>query len=163
VNTRYHTEIVKEKLQTEPALLEGETVEFKATCALSFFHWIAVIILTFVPPFLWGIGLLFMLRYRKKHSGVWVTNKRLIDFNKNPLKGLYRVTSIPLAEITKIRKGRLTGTFGDVVIDLFNRMLGISDVSIYTQGHVRPRHGLSDIKGAGALIKHVQRSIPNVS
>ncbi len=149
MNANYETEMVKEKLPAEPTLLEGETIEFKAKPAFSFFHWIAVIFLTFVPPFFWGIGLFFMLRYRKKHSGVWVTNKRLIDFDKNPLKGVYRVTSIPLSKIAKLRKGRFAGGPSDLFIDLGNRIVGVADVVIYLRGHTRPQHGLDGIKGAG--------------
>jgi hypothetical protein len=152
-------DIIKEKLPSEPVLLKGETVEFKARPAFSFFHWIVVIILTFVPPFFWGIGLFFMFRYRKKHSAVWITSRRLIDFEKKPFSNMYRITSIPLSKISNIRKGRFSGGFSDFLIDLGNRIFGVSDVSIYIHGHSRPQYGLSDIKGAGALITYVNSVI----
>jgi hypothetical protein len=163
MNERSDTEMIRATLPGEPPLLEGEAIAFRAKPAFSFFHWIAVVIVTFVPPFLGGVAIFFFLRYRVNHSAVWVTNKRLIDFEKKPFKKTYRVTSIPLSHITKIRRGRLDLGPSDLFLDLCNRMVGVSDVSIFVDNSLWAKHSLSDIKPAGELIRYVQRVIPPVA
>jgi hypothetical protein len=142
-----------------PFLLDGEAVAFSAKPAFSLFHWIGVIILTFIPPFLWGPGLFLMLRYQKKHSGVWVTNNRLVHFEKVPFSGSYRITSIPLDQITRIKKGSLAGGPSDLLLDLLNRLVGIADVKVFVKDSACVQHSMTNIKPAGALIKYVESVI----
>jgi hypothetical protein len=49
--------IVPEKLESRPELLEGESVSFSASPAFTFFHGLAAVLLTFVPPFVWGLAM----------------------------------------------------------------------------------------------------------
>jgi len=130
---QYATDIIKEKVTEAPFLLQGESIGFSAKHAFSPFHWLMVIILTFVPPFVWGLALFLMLRHQKEHGGVWVTNKRLVHFEKVPLSKTFHVTSIPLRQITWIKKASLGGSPSDLIADLLNRMLGIADLKVFVK------------------------------
>ena len=156
---QYSTDIIKEKVTDAPFLLEGESIGFSAKPAFSFFHWIAVIILTFIPPFLWGLGLFLMLRHQKKHGGVWVTNKRLVHFEKVPFSKTYNVTSIPLDQITRIKKASFGGGPSDLILDLLNRIVGIADLKVFVKDSAWVQHSMTNIKPAGALIKYVDSII----
>lgn len=155
----YSTDIIKEKVTDAPFLLEGESIGFSAKPAFSFFHWVAVIILTFVPPFFWGLLLFLVLRHQKQHGGVWVTNKRLVHFEKVPFSKTYKVASIPLDQITKIKKASLGGSPSDVFLDLLNRIVGIADVKVFVKDSAWVQHSMTNIKPAGALIKYVDSVI----
>lgn len=155
----YDTDFIKEKVADAPFLLDGESIGFLARPAFSLIHWVMVIILTFVPPFFWGILAFLVLRHQKKHGGVWVTNKRLVHFEKVPFSKTYQITSIPLHQITSIKKASLTGGPSDLIADLCNRMLGIADLKIFVKDSAWVQHSMTDLKPAGALIRYVDKVI----
>lgn len=102
---------------------------------------VAGVVLTFVPPFVWGPLILFAYFTQKKHNALVVTNRGIIHIFRNPLKGTYRITEIPRDDVVglSMRFGiidRFIGGSGD----LFIRYNDQGSTRIITFDHLRKGH-----------------------
>lgn len=154
----YATEVIREKTAAPPFMIEGETLEFEAIHGMSPLMTIISVILTFVPPFVWGPALYLFMRYQNKHSGVWVTNKRLVNYVKLPFSKQFAVTSIPLGEIRRIRRVPLS-TNG--VLQLLDRVFGIDDIQVFVKDKSFVQCSVTDVKSPNKLIQYVESVKPN--
>jgi hypothetical protein len=80
-----------------PEFSEGE-IEIVRGAAQNRKILIIGVIMTFIPPFLWGPLVIWMYFHQKKNHVLILTSRRVID-TKRGLKGTYRVTEIPINDI----------------------------------------------------------------
>jgi hypothetical protein len=157
MNERYSSEVVRERVTGRPVLAEGEVLEYEGKHGFPPMFLIGGIILSFIPPFFWGIGVVLLLWYQKKHDGVWVTNQRLINFDKVPFTQKYNVTSIPLRLISKIRRHPFDPLgILELLLRPIDKLLGVDDLQVFVKGSMLVKCEMDDIKGAGKLISHVR-------
>lgn len=149
--------MIREKIAGPPFLIEGESLDYEARHGISPIIVIIAAALTFIPPFLWGPGLYLLMYFQKKNDGAWVTTKRLVDFQKIPLSKQYAVTSIPLDEITKIRRAPIGGSPFDLVTKPLERLFGIDDIQIFVRDSNWVQCSITDVKFPGQLIEHVRK------
>lgn len=156
----YATDVIREKIVGPPFLIEGETVEYEARHGFSPTMLVICIVVTFIPPFFWGVGLFVIMWFKVKYSGAWVTNKRLVDFKKIILSKQYAVTSIPLSEISKIRRAPIGGDLFELVAKPIERLLGIDDVQIFVRDANWVQCSITEVKAPAKLIAHI-RNVTN--
>jgi len=148
---------MREKIAGPPFLIEGETLDYEARHGLPPTMLVISIVITFIPPFLWGPGLFLLMWFHKKHGGAWVTNKRLVDYQKVPFSKQYAVTSIPLSEITKIRRAPIGKDIFELLTKPIERLLGIDDVQIFVRDSNWVQCSITDVKAPAKLIAHVRK------
>jgi len=152
----YATDVIREKIAGPPFLIEGETITYEARRGLSPSMLVIAIAITFVPPFLWGPGLFLLMWFHRRYSKTWVTNKRVVSFQKIPFSKQYALTSIPLGEITKIRRAPITTDFFELLTKPIERLLGIDDVIIFVRDSNWVQCSITDVKSPAKLIAHVR-------
>jgi hypothetical protein len=153
----YATDVIREKIAGPPFLIEGETLDYEVRHGISPAMAIVAVVLTFIPPFIWGPGLYLLMHFQKKSGGAWVTNKRLVDFQKLPFSKQYAVTSIPLGEITKIRRAPIRVSIFDLITKPIERLFGIDDIQIFVRDSNWVQCSITDVKSPGQLIEHVRK------
>ena len=136
----------------DPFLIEEETIEINAKHGFPITILVISIVLTVIPPFIWGVGVFLLVRHSNKHNRTWVTNKRLVNFKKVPFTKKYEVTSIPLGEITKIRHAR-----GGGILSLFDRLFGVGDLQVFVKDSKWVQCSIEDVKGPGQIIKDIRK------
>lgn len=152
----YATDVIREKISGPPFLIEDEVLGYEARHGLSPTLFVISIVITFIPPFLWGPIFLLFNWHHRRHRGTWVTNKRLVSYQKLLFSKQYAVTSIPLGEITKIRLAPLSLDIFDRLAKLVERFLGIDDVQVFVRDQNWVQCSITDVKAPARLIAHVR-------
>ncbi len=154
--TEYHPSTVKETIEGEPVLLEGEEVVQKFSIGIPPSTFVVVVIATFIPPFVLGILFYLWDSYNRKHGGIWLTNKRVIVFRGKPFSKSRSVTYIPFADIQAAK----VDSIGPATpfADMFDKMMGIGDVQIATHSPSTPLVPVQNVKKPKDLIKRVNQA-----
>lgn len=147
----YATHVIVETHEGPPVLLEGESIEINAKHGFPPTMVVCSVFAFFAPPFvIWGLLallILFTMRHQKKYNGVWVTNKRFVEFTKRVFsKNKYDVTSIPLGEIRDIRHSNASR---------LDRLFGVGDFEVFVKGSKVATCTILEIKSPGQIIKHI--------
>ena len=141
-----------------PTIQENETLIYRAREGRSVSFLIGFI-LTFIPPFIWGPLVIIVTSYLAVHSGVLVTDRRLIAFSKHFRPGKYRVIQIPLHHVEFIRRPGLLEK-GDPEENLLDRLFGIGNVEVaYESEGGTKRLFLTSIKKPKKLVEVVSSRI----
>lgn len=140
-----------------PTIQENETLIYRAREGRSV-SFLLGFILTFIPPFIWGPLVIIVTSYLALHSGVLVTDRRLIAFSKHFRPGKYRVIQIPLHHVEFIRRPSLLE--GDPEENLLDRLFGIGNVEVaYESEGSTKRLSLTSIKKPKKLVEVVSSRI----
>lgn len=154
----YEDDVIREKVAGPPFLLDGESVELNGKIGTPASIVIVSIILTVVPPFFWGVLLFFIVRYIRRTSGYWVTDRRIVYWTKVPFSKQFSVQSAPLEKVSRVRRTPLSTSF---VTKLFDRMMGVDDIQIFVNDSSIVQMSLLDVKKPSELLGHLKRRVGN--
>lgn len=113
------------ELQLEP----HEILIFETQIGSSTMYVVAVV-LTFIPPFIFGIALFLLTRWVDKRSQLWITDSRLVQYRQLPWPGKFSFSDVELKYIVHV--GRDVGqglTSPDQSI--LNRLLKLGDINVH--------------------------------
>lgn len=164
MNTQFENEIVAEKMIGMPELLEGEVIEYDAKHGMQPFLVALSVVGTFIPPFFWGPALFVMIWLALKNRGIWITNKRFINFQKAfPLTQKYGVISIPFSKIRSVEfaSAKDAGSFSEFFEKVSGKVFGISDITVFLNDSKRDKYSFVDIKNASRLLDEIRKRCRN--
>jgi hypothetical protein len=140
--------------KSKPCLMENESLIFETREGMIVTLLIGIFF-TFIPPFFWGPIIIAFSIYLEKNSGVKVTDKRLIIFQKGFLPQKYFVYEIPLSQISNAKKVTVFKNFvWDFGMNIINRLFRISDIDIeFDSVDGKQVFCISDIKKSKELLK----------
>jgi len=102
-----------------PPIEAGETIVHEGRMGKRIAILLGVIV-TFIPPFIWGPALIFFGIYFGKKAKLVLSNRRVIQVL--PKFGGTRITEIPLNEIIDVKIGRASNSMP--VSDFFMHVIG---------------------------------------
>jgi hypothetical protein len=89
------------RVKSKPVLQIGETLIYRAAIGNAVFFLIGIFLI-FVPPFLFGPVVIVFIIYLNRNSGVWMTDRRLINY-RMLWPGSYRQHEIPIAAVLDVK------------------------------------------------------------
>jgi len=152
----YSTTVIREKTAGPPFLIEGEAIIYQTKHVIRPTAFLIACFVTFLPPFIWGVLLLTLAWFNKRNTGVWLTNYRLISFDKFIFSRQYLVTSIPLGEISKVRRAPSTDVL-EFFTNMIERMLGMGDLQVFVRDSKIVQCSITDIKNPDCLLDHIRK------
>jgi hypothetical protein len=113
-----------------PELDQGERVIHEAR-RRTVSDYLVGIVLTFIPPFVWGPLLIAAMYYTNRSSGARLTDRRLIIFRKSFRPRFFRVQIIPKDRIVRAEcLGFRSGAYDPRSPYVLERFLGIRDIRV---------------------------------
>jgi hypothetical protein len=106
-----------------PTIESDETLVYRAFEAKTSAYLIGFV-LTFIPPFVFGPLFILYTYYIGRHSGIMVTNRRLVAFTKNFSPRKYSVIEFPLKHLVSVHMA------GDIEDRILNRLIGQGDIEL---------------------------------
>jgi hypothetical protein len=115
-----------------PTIEPDETLVYRAFEAKVSSYLIGIVA-TFIPPFILGPLIILGTYYIGRHSGIMVTNKRLVVFTKNFSPKKYSVIEFPLNHLISVRMA------GDIEERILNRLMGAGNIRLEWEDHTGTR------------------------
>lgn len=153
----HETHVIRERIAGPPSLLPGEQIEFEATHGFAPTLIGLCIVGTLIPPFIWGLLLLFGGWHQKKHNRTWVTDRRVVYFTKPLLSRQYLVISVPLAKVREARR------LPRGCLSLLDQLLGVADVHVFVDDSRFAQCSISDVKSPEVLIQEIEKRAGSAS
>ena len=148
----YLNSVIRERTAEGAFLLEGEELKYQARVGIAPTLYVVAVVLLFLPPFvIWGPLFLGAAYWVKKTESIWVTNKRVVHSAKWPFSN-YSVVSMPLNQISMVRRRFLSG----FVSGIFDSLFHIGDIQIHLQAKLLPQLTLTDVKDPRALMRAIK-------
>lgn len=164
------TQVVKKRWSKEkPQLLENEVIKIEGCSSFNLIDWLSVLLVTLIPPFIFGIFLFLLILLIKKKSVFWVTNKRIVyskEFFLFVFIKRYYYISVPVSLIEKVipNKGVPPMSPGLFLAFLNYFILNVSDVHIFTYesmwSKIFPKLSIKSIKKPTKITEEITELLP---
>jgi len=137
--------------------IESDEILVNRTFLNNRFMYIVGAIITFVPPFIWGPIVLFTAYYLGSNSGVMLTNRRLVIFDKLLKPQMYKAVEIPLHHINYVKVRSLL----DNRDSLIDRLLGSGAIYVNWESPTSGTRNqiIEDLSKAKKLAKDIQKTV----
>lgn len=146
-----------EPVKGRPYIESDETLIIKANKGQAFGYFVGVIGLFIPPMIIWGIPILLITYFFSRKSGLMLTNRRLVVFNKKIQPDMYSVVSIPLKHINEVKPGWAGGKSHKFL----QRLFGEGDLSIsWESSRTGTRSAaIASIRRPGKVVKALREAV----
>lgn len=156
----YDSDVIRERVAGPAFLIENETIQYVGRVGLPASVVVIAAFAALVPPwFIWGALLLYLAHRARRTNGLWITNRRLVYFEKDPFSKSYMVQSVPLHQIRTLRFTSLAASGG--FLRLVDRLLGVADLQVLVHDSSWVQVTMVDIKNPKAVIAALKASVPD--